>query len=169
MSLHLHQVPQAAMLECKLEILILVFYSKWKPARLNMQAQRGQYNDVLANDTYLVAVVRSLSTWYLASGSHRLICIKPVLSYNSFTKPSFKVLFFSKGRNNPNYHILARHVAPGETQQSWNLTNHHPSECMVLSSYLGVSRQILVIQKWWWDSFVHSMSRDSIVHNRGHG
>jgi hypothetical protein len=28
MSLHLHHVPQAAMLECKLEILILVLYSK---------------------------------------------------------------------------------------------------------------------------------------------
>jgi hypothetical protein len=28
-----------------------------KPTRLNMQPQRGQYNDILANDTYLVAVV----------------------------------------------------------------------------------------------------------------
>jgi hypothetical protein len=43
------------MLECKLEILLLVPYSTVKPARLNMQPQRGQYNDVLANDTCLVA------------------------------------------------------------------------------------------------------------------
>jgi hypothetical protein len=43
------------MLECSLEILLLVPYSKIKPARLNMQPQRGQYDDVLANNTYLVA------------------------------------------------------------------------------------------------------------------
>jgi hypothetical protein len=43
------------MLECSLEILLLVPYSTVKPARLNMQPQRGQYNDVLAKDTYLVA------------------------------------------------------------------------------------------------------------------
>jgi hypothetical protein len=61
-SFHLHQVPQADMLECKLEILLLVPYSTIKPARLNMQLQRGQYNDVLANDTYLVAVVKGLTT-----------------------------------------------------------------------------------------------------------
>jgi hypothetical protein len=53
MSLHLHQVPQADMLECKLKILLLVPYSTIKPAHLNMQPQRGQYNNVLANDTYL--------------------------------------------------------------------------------------------------------------------
>jgi hypothetical protein len=29
----------------------------------------GQYNDVLANDTYLVAVVKELTTCYLAGGS----------------------------------------------------------------------------------------------------
>jgi hypothetical protein len=63
MSLHLHQVPQADMLECKLEILLLVPYSTIKPARLNMQPHKGgQYNDVLANDTYLVVVVKELTT-----------------------------------------------------------------------------------------------------------
>jgi hypothetical protein len=113
-----------------------------------MQPQRGQYNDVLENDTYLVAVVKKLSTWYLAGGFHRLICIKLVFSYNSFSKPSFKVLHFRRVEITPKYHILARHVALGKTQQSWNIRNHHPSECMVLSPYLGVSRQILFIQKW---------------------
>jgi hypothetical protein len=54
----------------------------------------GQYNDVLANDTYLVAVVKELSTWYLAGESFGLICIKPILSYNSFSKISFKILYF---------------------------------------------------------------------------
>jgi hypothetical protein len=57
MSLHLHHVPQADMLECRLEIL-LSFLIRIKPARLNMQPQRGQYNHVLANDTYLVAFVK---------------------------------------------------------------------------------------------------------------
>ena len=41
----------------------------------------GQYNDVLANDTYLVAVVKDLATCYLAGGSLGYICIKPILSY----------------------------------------------------------------------------------------
>jgi hypothetical protein len=50
------------MLERKLEILLLVPYSTIKPARLNMHPQRGQYNDVLANDIYLVAVVKELAT-----------------------------------------------------------------------------------------------------------
>jgi hypothetical protein len=48
------------MLECKLEVLLLVPYSTIKPAHLNMQPQRGQYNNVLANDTYLMAVVKEL-------------------------------------------------------------------------------------------------------------
>jgi hypothetical protein len=60
MSLYLHQVPQADMLECKLKILLLVPLLETKPARLNMKPQRGQYNNVLANDTYLVAVVKGL-------------------------------------------------------------------------------------------------------------
>jgi hypothetical protein len=54
MSLHLHHVPRADRLECRLEILLVVPYLN-KPARLNMQPQRGQYNNVLANDIYLLA------------------------------------------------------------------------------------------------------------------
>jgi hypothetical protein len=50
------------MLECKLEILILVPYSKYNLHVEYAAPKRGQYNDVLANDTYRVAVVRSLST-----------------------------------------------------------------------------------------------------------
>ena len=57
MSLHLLHAPQAVMLECKLEILTK-YSSSEKPAHLNMQPhKRGQYNDVLANDTYMVAVL----------------------------------------------------------------------------------------------------------------
>jgi hypothetical protein len=66
MSLHLHQVPQADMFECKLEILLVVPYPNKKPARLNMQPQRGQYNNVLANDTYLVTFMKIL--YYMISG-----------------------------------------------------------------------------------------------------
>jgi hypothetical protein len=66
MSLHVLHVPQADMLECRLEILLVVPYPKIKPARLNMQPQSGQYNNVLANDTYLVAFVKRL--YYMTSG-----------------------------------------------------------------------------------------------------
>jgi hypothetical protein len=59
-------VPQADMFECKLEILLLVPYSTIKYAHLNMQPQRGQYNNVLANNTYLVAFVKRLN--YMISG-----------------------------------------------------------------------------------------------------
>jgi hypothetical protein len=51
MSLYLYHVPQTDMLECRLEILLIVCHSN-KPARLNMQPQRGQYNNILANYTY---------------------------------------------------------------------------------------------------------------------
>jgi hypothetical protein len=99
-SLHLHHAPQAVMLECRLEILSN-YSSSENLAHLNMQPTNGdQCNDVLANDTYLVGFVKELTTWYLAGGSLGLICIKPILSYNSFSKLSFKFLFF-KGRNNP--------------------------------------------------------------------
>jgi hypothetical protein len=66
MILHLLHMPQADKLECRLEILLVVPYSKIKPARLNMQPQRGQYNNVLANDTYLVAFVKRL--YYMTFG-----------------------------------------------------------------------------------------------------
>ena len=43
--------------QCKLEILTN-YSSSEKPAHLNMQPHKwGQYNDVLANDTYMVAVL----------------------------------------------------------------------------------------------------------------
>jgi hypothetical protein len=105
----------------------------------------GQYNDVLANDTYLVAVVKELATYYLAWWISGLVCIKPILSY-TFQNFLFKILNFSRVKITPKYYIVASYVALGAIQQSWNLRHHHPSECMVLCSYLGVSRQILVIQ-----------------------
>jgi hypothetical protein len=65
MSLHLHHVPHADMLECRPEIVLIVPHLN-KPACLNMQPQRGQYNNVLANDTYLMAFVKSL--YYMTFG-----------------------------------------------------------------------------------------------------
>jgi hypothetical protein len=57
------------MLVCRLEILTLHSSSE-EPAHLIMQPHNGgQYNDVLANDPYLVAVVKELATCYLAGGS----------------------------------------------------------------------------------------------------
>jgi hypothetical protein len=87
----------------------------------------GQYNDVLANDTYLMAIVKRLFGMIYGWWSFGLICIKPILSYDSFSKLSFKILIF-KGRNNPQYYIVGSYVALGETQQNQNNRNHHPSE-----------------------------------------
>ena len=57
MSLHHLHVPQDDMLECKLEILI-----NYPPQRnlhigICSPTNGGQYNDVLANDTYMVVVL----------------------------------------------------------------------------------------------------------------
>jgi hypothetical protein len=65
MSLHLQQVPKADMLECRLDIPTN-YSSSEKPACLNMHPQRGQYNNVLANDTCMVVVVKEL--YYMAFG-----------------------------------------------------------------------------------------------------
>jgi hypothetical protein len=148
-SLHLHHVPQVVMLECRLEILSLTPHQNILHIWICSTMNGDQYNDVLANDTYLVAVVKELSIWYLAGGSFGLICIKPILSYNSFWKLSFKVSYFQRVKITTNYCILARYVALGETHQIQNNRNHHPLEWMALSPYLGVSRQILIIQKRW--------------------
>jgi hypothetical protein len=54
------------MLECRLEILS-TYSSSENPALLNMQPHEwGQYNDVLANDTYLVDIVKEL--YYMIFG-----------------------------------------------------------------------------------------------------
>jgi hypothetical protein len=46
-----------------------------------MQLQKGgQYNDVLANDTYLVDIVKRLYYMTLGWWSFGPICIKPILS-----------------------------------------------------------------------------------------
>jgi hypothetical protein len=60
MSLHLHYVPQADMLECRFEILLIVSHPKNLHIRICSPNKRGQYNNVLENDTYLVAVVIEL-------------------------------------------------------------------------------------------------------------
>jgi hypothetical protein len=61
-----------------------------------------------------------------------------------FAKLSFKI-WFIRVEITPIQYILSRHVVLSETQQSWNNRNHHPSECMALSSYLRVESQILII------------------------
>ena len=45
------------------------------------QMNGDQYNDVLANDTYLVAVVKRLYYMIFGWWGFGLICIKPTLSY----------------------------------------------------------------------------------------
>jgi hypothetical protein len=53
-------VPQADMLECRLEILEIAPHSNNLHIWICNPNDRGQYNDVLANDTYLLAVVKEL-------------------------------------------------------------------------------------------------------------
>jgi hypothetical protein len=155
------------MLVCRLEILTLHSSSE-EPAHWIMQPQVwGSVQWCTGKWHYLVAVVKDLATCYLAGGSLGYICIKPILSYLSQDFNS-KVLFWRVDIT-PNYYIVASYVALGAIQQSWNLRHHHFLECMVLSSGLGFLVKILIIQNRWGDYSVHSMSRDSIVHNRGHG
>jgi hypothetical protein len=55
----------------------------------------------------------------LADGSHRLVCIKLILFYNSFQ--NFLSKFYSlRVKITPKYYIVARYVALGATQQIWN-------------------------------------------------
>jgi hypothetical protein len=50
------------MLECRLEILPIVPHPITCTFEYAAPMNGGQYNDVLANDTYLVAVEKELST-----------------------------------------------------------------------------------------------------------
>ena len=62
MSLHHLHVPQAVMLECRLEILPSTHLQMNLHVGICSPTNGGQYNDVLANDTYLVANVKRLTT-----------------------------------------------------------------------------------------------------------
>jgi hypothetical protein len=156
------------MLVCRLEILTLHSSSE-EPAHLIMQPHEWGSVQWCTGKWHIFGgscerTSYMLFGWWISG----LICIKPILSY-TFQNFLFKILNFSRVEITPKYYIVASYVALGAIQQSWNSSNHHPSECMALSSYLRVSRQILVIQNRWWDFSIHSMSRDSIVHNWGRG
>jgi hypothetical protein len=94
-------VPQADMLECRLEILLIVPHPN-KTCTFEYAApnERGQYNNVLANDTYLVAIVKRL--YYMTFGwwisLAKLHKANFILQF--FAIVSFKNLVY-KGRNNP--------------------------------------------------------------------
>jgi hypothetical protein len=81
-SFHLHHVPQADMLECRLEILLIVPHLKTYTFEYAAPNKRGQYNNILANDTYLVAVMKRLYYMIFGWWISWLVCIKPILSYN---------------------------------------------------------------------------------------
>jgi hypothetical protein len=51
-------MPQADMLECRLEILLIVPHLKIGTFEYAAPMNGGQYIDVLAKDTYLVAIVK---------------------------------------------------------------------------------------------------------------
>jgi hypothetical protein len=81
MSLQLHHVPQAAMLEYRLEILLIVPHPKTCTFEYAAPMNGSQYNDVLANDIYLVVVVKRLYYMIFGWWSFGLICIKQKISY----------------------------------------------------------------------------------------
>jgi hypothetical protein len=61
----------------------------------------GQYNNVLANDTYLVAGVKRLYYMIFGWWIFGLICIKPILSYIFHIKKILNHLKIFKGQDNP--------------------------------------------------------------------
>jgi hypothetical protein len=72
----------------------------------------GQYNDVLANDTYFVAVVKRLFYMIFGWWSFGLICMKPNFILYFPYQNIFNHLKTLK-RVSENHHILARYVALG--------------------------------------------------------
>jgi hypothetical protein len=60
MGLHLHQVPQADMLECKLEILLLVPYSTIKSCMFEYVAPEGSVQQRTSKSHIFVAFVERL-------------------------------------------------------------------------------------------------------------
>jgi hypothetical protein len=85
----------------------------------------GQYNNVLANDTYFVAVVKELYYmifgWWISWAN--LDKANFILQF--FAKLSFKI-WFIRVEITPIQYILSRHVVLGQTQQSRNLGVHGP-------------------------------------------
>jgi hypothetical protein len=141
MSLHLHHVPQADMLECRLEILLNVPHPK--NLHVWICSPRGVSTTTYWQMTHIWwHLWKYYTTWHMAGGSHRLICIKPILFIKVFVKLSFKILVY-KGQDNRHTLHTGQNVVLGATQQSWNFRNHHPSGCMALRSYLWVSSQVL--------------------------
>jgi hypothetical protein len=60
---------------------------------------------------------KNYTTWHMAGGSHRLVCIKPILSYNSLQ--NFLPKFYSlRVEITLKYYIVASYVALDATQQS---------------------------------------------------
>jgi hypothetical protein len=85
--------------------------------------ERGQYNNVLANDTNLVAVVKELyykifDWWISQANLHKA---KFILQF--FAKLCFKILVY-KGRNNP--HTLHVNYTCRSRQNSTKLEQHKP-------------------------------------------
>jgi hypothetical protein len=129
------------MLECTLEILLNVPHTK------NLHAWICSPRGVSTTTHWQMTHIwwhlwKDYTTWHMAGGSHRLICIKPILFLQVFVKLSFKILVY-KGQDNPHTLHTGWYVVLGATQQSWNFRNHHPSGCMALRSYLRVSSKVL--------------------------
>jgi hypothetical protein len=89
MSIHLQQVPQADMLECRLEIPQIVPHPNNLHIGICSPNERGHYNNVLANDTYLVVVVKRLyymifGWWIFWANLHKESCILYFPNQNIF-------------------------------------------------------------------------------------
>jgi hypothetical protein len=145
MSLHHLHVPQAVMLECRLEILPRTSPQKILHVWICSPTNGGQYNDVLANDTYMVAVFRHDYLHDIWLVEFRQICIKPILSYILFKTKHFENLWMTL----------------------WNHTMVKSSMGFRIITWLHLPwvfegwSNFKYIQKRWWDSSVHSLPRSS--------
>jgi hypothetical protein len=108
-----------------------------------MQPQRGQYNNVLANDIYLVAFVKNLDymtfDWWISQANLH----KANFILQFFAKLSYKILVY-KGQDNPHTLHTGRYVVSGQNSTKFEQPGiPHLFKGMILSSYLRVSSQVL--------------------------
>jgi hypothetical protein len=142
MSLHLYHVPRADMLECRLEILLVVPYPN-KNLHVWICSPRGVSTTTYWQMTHIWwHLWKDYTTWPLAGGSHRLICIKPILSYNTFQNPFIKILFM-KGWNNPHTLHTGRYVVSGQNSTKLEQPDSHTFLGAWAWAPLKVATQIL--------------------------
>jgi hypothetical protein len=130
------------MLECRLEILLLVPYSTIKTCTFEYAAPEGSLQQRTGKMTHICGICEKTKLHELwLAGSQRLICIKQVLSY-LFVKPFYQN-FIYKGQDNPHTLHTDQVCSSGRNSTKfWNNQTTIPFLGMSLSSS-RVSRQVL--------------------------